>query len=307
MKKSISFLLMLILLVSMGCVSSAEDVQLGESIASVTEGTLLGGDEQAPESGGGTLETAEEASSGGVPELVNYDLGYMSILMPRGWAIEIKGEYTGISFKIWDPADPSTQVFYYGDLAPYHKSEASRQVMARSNAILAIGPVLPSADIIGILDTWAEAVAAQKSINNLLYTELYSIRFKGGSYYESGIFSDLGVKYTESGCFVTCATNWDSDCYLTIMAGLVDFDRTGIYNGNMYYNCQGLYGILAPAARYAKVFDALQECLKSIQFSSAYIAASKRQNNPMASQSVITARSLVYTAILKALYQTYGQ
>ncbi|MBO6059490.1 MAG: M4 family metallopeptidase, partial [Bacteroidaceae bacterium] len=55
-------------------------------------------------------------------DLFLFDAGYFTMLVPDGWRIEVNGEYSSFSIKLFDPDDPSTQLFYYSYLAPFHKS-----------------------------------------------------------------------------------------------------------------------------------------------------------------------------------------
>ncbi len=236
--------------------------------------------------------------------LVTFDSGYFSMLMPEGWRIEVDGEFAGLSFKLIDPDNPSTQFFYFGGLTPYHKSEAARIFWGGMIPYFGKGPVLPQANIIGILDCWEDTIRAQKDFGKQLYTDLYNINFVGGSYYNSGSMPD--VISVESACFATCDTNWEEGCYLTISGQLIDTDIYNMYGGKMYYTCLGLYGILAPADRYDQVFDPLQECFKSIRFTNSYINASQRSSVPMAPQATITARFNYVAEIMREIYDNFG-
>ncbi len=238
--------------------------------------------------------------------LFTFNGGYFSMLMPDGWRIEVNGEYSAFSVKIFDPDDPSTQMFYYGALAPYFRSEASRQFWAATYPILGAGPVLNSEDILGVLNAWEGAIQAQKAIDGKqLFTSLKNRKFVGGSFYESGIGQALNP--VESGCVITCATDWDSDCRLTVLCSLVDLDVSRMYGGKMFLECDNLYGILAPASRYDQVFDTLLECLQSLQFSPDYIRASQSTQAPMADQRTLTAAFVTLSKILRAIYVQYGK
>lgn len=238
--------------------------------------------------------------------LAPFDGGYFSILVPEGWEMEINGRYTGFSFKFYDPADPATQVFYFGNMAPYHKSEMARRYWAATNAVIGQGPVLSTPDILGVLNCWDEAIALQETYDGqALFTPLSDMTLLGGSYYNTNYYSAL--QNTESGCVIRCAAMGEDDCLLTILCALVDEDMLNRFGGNCFYNCRNLYGILAPADRYDEVFDTLQECLKSLRFTPEYIRSSWGANDPMADQATITRNTQILADVLRALYDTYGK
>lgn len=237
-------------------------------------------------------------------KLVNYDGGYFSMLVPEGWRIEVSGEYGSFSVKIFDPDDPSTQMFFYGGLAPYHKSESTRSFWRKYDTVIGNGPVLPVANILGVLATWSYAIQYQAYYDVQLFTDLYDIQVTDGGFF-SGPYA--GMNAIESGCFAYCGTNWDDDCKLTIACSLVDNDPNGIaFGGNMFYACYSLCGVLAPEDRYDAVFEDLLGCLESLTFTNAYIRASQSSSVPMVEQRVITGNLKLYCNILRELYETFG-
>ena len=233
------------------------------------------------------------------------DGGYYSLLVPEGWEASVTGEYTGFGFRLWDPDNPSTQVFFYVDLAPYYKTEASRQFWTNMNVVYSIGPVLPSQDVLGVLATWSSAVEGQKLVGPQLYPDLRNIQFVGGTFFNSGIYAEYNP--IESGCVARCDTDWDTGCKLTIQCSLLDFDVANLYGDLMYFDCMSLYGIMAPEDRYDQVFDILQQCLPSLRFSAEYIALSKLAGKPLADQATITANLTTIANVQKALYECYGK
>ena len=246
---------------------------------------------------------AEDDGYGDI-ELVPYDGGYFSMLVPDGWRVEINGQYTSFSFKLVDPDNPSTVIFYYAGLAPYHKSAQARQYWARANTQIGDGPLLSSHDIIGVLDCWSYTIEYQKYYERQYFPDLYNIRFVGGTYF-TGKYSQMVPGTIESACFALCDTDWDSDCYLTITSSLMDYDIYNYHGGYMFYTCRDLFGILAPADRYADVFDILTECLTSLRFTDGYIKASQTID-PMATMPEIIEGEKFLVNILTTVYHKYG-
>ena len=251
----------------------------------------------------GTSGKKPGASQGQKLNLVRLDTGYFSMLVPDGWRIEVDGEYAGISIKIFDPDDPSTQMFFYSSLAPYHKSESTRAFWRRYDALIGNGPVLAAANILGVLASWDYTIQYQSYYGGKqLFTSLYDMEFVGGSYFSGPYAAVNGI---ESGALIRCATNYDDDCKLTVAAALVDHDIYSTYGGNMFYTCYALTGVLAPSDRYDAVYEDLLECLKSLTFTNTYILASQSSAMPLADQATISRNLVVWCGVMKEIYETF--
>ena len=46
--------------------------------------------------------------------------------LPKGWTIETGGAYAGFCFRAYDPQNPDAQIFFYGELGPYFKSQEGK-------------------------------------------------------------------------------------------------------------------------------------------------------------------------------------
>ena len=222
-------------------------------------------------------------------ELVTYDGGYFSVLMPKGWKIDIIGEYSEWSMKMYDPKNPSTQLFYYGCLAPLHRSETARRAWAKADEIIGNGPVLSSVDIIGMLNCWNYCGQYQAYYTGRKYfDDLYNMNVLGGIYY-NGYYTSNWDDAVESACLVNCDSEFGDNCFLSITGAMVKLDRARIFGNYGYYSVCDLSGIMAPADRYSDVFEDLLSCLMSLRFTDAYIKASQKTSLPMPSQKTITA------------------
>lgn len=76
----------------------------------------------------GQNNTTEEAPQQHLPKinLVKYDGGYFSVMLPEGWQIRTMGQYTTFGFRAWDPQNPDYEIFFYGNLGPINKSEDAK-------------------------------------------------------------------------------------------------------------------------------------------------------------------------------------
>ena len=250
--------------------------------------------------------TPEPAKEYGEVTLRQYDGGYFSMLVPEGWDLEVGGEYTSFSFRISDPDNPSTEVFYYGNLLPFHKSEVTRSYWASVDATAGLGPILTSPDVIGILNCWNYTISFMQACGfTPEFPALYNMECLGGGYFQSSYYS--GLAYSESACLITCDTEWDSDCKLTVTGTLVDYDKENTYGGNMFFNVINLTGVLAPEDRYDEVFDVLLQCVTSLTFTDAYIEEARQHLEFMASNADRTSYLIYLTNIMKNCYTSNDQ
>ena len=76
----------------------------------------------------GQNNATEEAPQQHLPKinLVKYDGGYFSVMLPEGWQIRTMGQYTTFGFRAWDPQNPDYEIFFYGNLGPINKSEDAK-------------------------------------------------------------------------------------------------------------------------------------------------------------------------------------
>ena len=128
--KKIAILLAVLMLavIFAGCAQeSAENTELDPEIAELLEelkddndtaeepsepdlpdDTGLNDDFQMPDTDSGdegAYSEPEPAPSSGI-QLVQYDGGFFSVMIPAGWTIQPMGQYTDFSFRAWDPQNP---------------------------------------------------------------------------------------------------------------------------------------------------------------------------------------------------------
>ena len=252
------------------------------------------------------LGTSQKPAAKYAPlELVTYDGGNFTMLIPKGWKVEVIGMYAATSIKIYDPNNKSSQLFFYNWMAPLHRSESARQVWARTDAMIGNGPVLSSTDIIGILNCWNYCGQYQAYYEGRKYfDDMYNVRLMGGTYYK-GYYSNNWSDAVESACCVRFDSEFGDDCCLSITSALINMDLTR--SSYSFYTVFDLSGVMAPVDRYDDVFDDLLTCLRSLKFSDGYIEASQRTSYPMARQSVITSNLDFLATVHTTVYGKYGK
>ena len=251
---------------------------------------------------GGTLATVTVTDGGSVKllgtsekppvqqstklELVDYDGGYFSMKMPKGWKFEVVGEYAGWGIKLYDPNDRSTQLFWYNYMAPLHRSATARSVWAKVNEVIGNGPVLSSNDVIGVVNCWNYCGQYQAYYSGRKYfDDIYNVDILGGIYY-NGYYTKNFKNAVESACLVHCDSEFGDECFLSMTCALVNMDYSGSAGNYYFYTAFDLGGIQAPVDRYGDVFEDLLICLKSIRFTDSYIKASQVTSFPMATTAI---------------------
>lgn len=250
----------------------------------------------------GTSEKPKAQASNKL-ELVKYDGGYFSILIPKGWKMETLGEYAAWGMKMYDPNDRSCQLYFWNYMAPLHRSATARQVWAKVNEVIGNGPVLSSIDVIGVLNCWNYCGQYQAYYEGRKYfDDLYDISILGGIYYD-GYYGKYWNDTVESACLAHCTSEFGDECFLSMTTALVNLDVTRSAGSYSFYTAFDMTGIMAPVERYPEVFEDLLTCLKSLRFTDAYIAASQATQFPMAPQATITENTEFITKVHIAVLQ----
>lgn len=249
----------------------------------------------------GTSEKPKTASQ--KLELVQYDGGYFSLLIPKGWRLETLGEYAAWGMKLYDPNDKSCQLFLWNYMAPFHRSTTARQVWGKVNEVIGNGPVLSSIDVIGVLNCWNYCGQYQAYYEGRKYfDDLYDVSIMGGIYYD-GYYSKYWNDAVESACLAHCTSEFGDDCFLSMTTALVNLDVARQAGNYAFYTGFDMTGIMAPTDRYGDVFEDLLTCLKSIRFTEQYIQASQATQFPMAPLATIIENTEFITKVHLAVLQ----
>lgn len=256
------------------------------TLRSLTSGKSVdvGSGSEGGDSGGTVSQSGEELN------LVSYNGGYFSLLIPDGWRVEVGGIYGNFYYRIYDPEDPGCQAFCYGGLAPLHKSESSRRYLSyydTSGGLISNGPVLTSASVQGITDCWEYCIDYQKRYEGKqIFPTLRNIKLSAVAEFE-GLYKQFGGIETVG--VGLCQDESGRSCTLGIAGALVDLDYYRFYGGNWYYTCYGLMGVACPQEDFDQYYADMLTCLTSIQFSEDYITASQSSQLPMNDNQTIQA------------------
>ena len=273
------------------------------TIASINSGKVV----NTGSGGGGTQQPQEnhpQQDTGTQLTLASYNGGYFSMLIPQGWKVDVSGAFAGICYKVYDPSNPARQFFFYGALAPYHKSEAARKVLSAYDAtgMIANGPVLSEVSVKGQTDCWQQCINYQNRYDGkALFTTLNNINMVARTYF-SGPFSYYS-KASETVGAAVCSTDTGTQCILMIASSLVDTDTYNYMGGYWYYTAFNTVGVLCPAGEFDAMYQDMLVCLSSLQFTEDYIKMSQSSSLPLAENTQVTANLKLITGAIYDLYQ----
>ena len=254
-----------------------------------TNQTPAGGGQTTPGTGSGTGNGTgsggTQTAGGGAYTLTHYDGGFFSMDLPSGWKLETVGQYAGFGYRAYDPSDPDTQIFYFGEMGPYFRSEAGRQkyISTGMDQRLAFLPALDPASVssaVSAMDSYAQAYAAIQgesfdfpTIRNFslseekqVTTELASI-----SVYESVI---SGTLTSVSG----------ASCRGIIQGSVSDMGGYVIDGVDAMPSMAltGVYGVIAPEGSFEAVAPTLLQSLASFAFTEEYVQEAINASNAIA-------------------------
>ena len=61
-------------------------------------------------------------------DLEPFATDFLSILVPRGWQVVLVGRCSELGFRLFDPARPARQIFFFGQVGPVYVSPEQRQI-----------------------------------------------------------------------------------------------------------------------------------------------------------------------------------
>lgn len=260
------------------------------------KGAMAGGN-----GGGNSDDTGTASRKGEKLNLVSYNGGYFTMLIPEGWRVDVYGSYGGIGYRIYDPNMPSRQAFYYGALAPLHKSEQSRKYLSyydTTGGRITNGPVLTSATVRGVTDCWQYCIDYQKRYDGMqFFPTMNNIQLSWVENYQ-GPYAGYGPETVGYGTFTD---EYGNACKLGILCALIDLDFYNYFGGNWYYTCYGLMGVSCPNGDFNDCAEDLITCVTSIQFSQDYINTSKYSDLPLDDNETIKKNMGIVARVLNQI------
>lgn len=242
--------------------------------------------------------------------LTPYDGGFFSITLPAGWQIQTMGQYSAFGFRAWNPENPDYEIFYYGTLTPFNKSEAAK-AWNQSNAWAGFpydyygdAPVVAPDSVEDLFDAWNAISPFVRKYTGTMYLPGFSFPALNRLAVMETLpirtyFADIASK--ESILRASFQSDRGTNCFGKLCASLVDVGSYELSGVDMLpLSAISVTGVLAPQDTFVEVEQALTQALYSLTFSDAYI----QEANEYARRTGETA--MANNAALQATYDSYN-
>jgi hypothetical protein len=206
-----------------------------------------------------------------------YDGGFFSMDLPVGWEIEPVGQYENFGFRAYDPNSPARQIFFYGNMKYFLKSDAGKEAWETYLAFGGYGDAQVYADAL---------VLSPATTEQFFYTfnDYTSYAKKYGVVHNFAALNDLEIVEStprNSPIASNCVddsivralfTQNDTPCEGLFAAGVANAMTTYMYNVDAgYYVVYYITGISAPADEFYALQETLSQSLSSFHYSQSYI------------------------------------
>lgn len=223
------------------------------------------------------------SSSSGTYTLESYDGGNFTMQLPKGWTIETGGAYAGFCFRAYDPQNPDAQIFFYGELGPYFKSQEGKDgylAMSGGNDYLSDLPVLELGTLTACLDGLDEYEAAYYTIMGSSYNfaDVHNL----SNIVEQPVTTFLSpYAVSESMLKADLTSVTGVPCKGIFQGSIVDAGSYEIGGVDIAPSrgAMDLFGVIAPSDQFDNVADTLIASLGSFRFTEEYIQAGIDQTN----------------------------
>lgn len=263
--------------------------EAGSQTMSVVENSkTTWGEEDNPEPNEILPEKHEDDVSGGLPlniqptqevrlDLQPFDGGIFSMNLPKGWKMEPVGEYENFGFRAYDPDNSARQIFFYGNMKYFLKSDAAKEAWATylkfggySNAqVYADALVLSPATTEQFFYTFNDYTS---------YATKYGVvhnfpNFGGLEIVESTARnSPISSNCVDDSIVRALFTYNDIPCEGLFAAGVADAMTSYMYDVDAgYYVVYFITGISAPSDEFYLLQETLTQSLSSFQYAESYI------------------------------------
>ncbi len=266
--------------------------------------------------GGYRIEAAKPIISG----TTKYDGGFFSVDLPIGWQIQTMGQYNTFGFRAWDPNDTDYEIFYYGSLNPFNKSEAAKQ-WNKSNAgygfpydIYGDAPVVAQDNASELFCVWNDFADTVAKYTGIAYQAGFSFpELTNFAVIESlpvsTYFADIATdEALVRGSF---KSSLGTDCLAKCCASIYS---VGTYNYGgvdmLPLSALSVSGVLAPQDGFAEVEQILSDCIYSLSFTDSYVSEAqyyikKTAEGYMAANAALRAAYDSYNAAWSARQTSY--
>lgn len=255
-----------------------------------------------------------------VPGLVKYDGGYFTIDLPEGWRIQTMGQYSAFSFRAWNPENPDYEIFYYGTLTPFNKSEEAK-AWNQSKAGFGFpydyfgdAPVVAPGCVKDLFYAWNDIARFTKKYAGSMYPANASFP----ALYNVSVIETLpidtyyaNIASAEAVIRASLQTERRTNGFGKFCASLIDLGAYELDGVDMSpLSALGVSGVIAPQATFVEVEQMLTQAIYSLTFTDAYVSeaneyARKTGEIAMANNKALQATYDGYNAAWRARQTAY--
>ncbi len=218
--------------------------------------------------------------------LEEYNGGYFTMTLPKGWKIDTVGKYETFGFKAYDPVNPNYQIFYYGKLEPFMKSQKAKNLMSGfAKVTTGMGyeyfgdaPVLNPATAKQLFTIWPQirqyASVYGKEYN---FTALNNFKIIEELPYKSLLSSAAANEGMVRAHFTSSGTTTNEGLFAASIMIPGSYNVSGADTVPMM--AYSVMGIFAPENEFLYLEKDLAKALSSLKLSDSYVQQGIQQNN----------------------------
>lgn len=210
-------------------------------------------------------------------DLHTFDGGFFSIDLPKDWTMEPVGEYENFGFRAYDPNNSSRQIFFYGNMKYFLKSDEGKDAWANYLRYGGYSDAQVYADALVLSPATTEQFF-------YIFNDYTHYAKKYGILHNFPIFSEMEIVESiprNSPIATNCIddsivralfTQNNIPCEGLLGAGVTDAMTSYMYNVDAgYYVVYFITGISAPADEFYQLQDQLSESLSSFKYAESYV------------------------------------
>ncbi len=203
---------------------------------------------------------------------VPFATDFLSILVPRGWQVVLVGGCSELGFRLYDPARPARQIFFFAQVGPFYVSQEQRQIdqqfMSRTGLSIPYieMPVVAPLTAANLLSQW-QNIGQTRAVREYMprWPYLQDLFIVGSTGARSPV--ENGNTEVLRGIFREDADLGEGMFYATAAPGLPVNGQPGYGTAYGYL----IAGIAAPKGEFPSLEPELVQCLARFNLNENYV------------------------------------
>lgn len=220
-------------------------------------------------------EPEPRQQSGTSYQLEKYEGKEFTMQLPKGWIVETGGAYAGFCFRAYDPNNVDVQIFFYGELGPYFRSESGKAMyleMSQGMDTLSKLPVLSPGTLKGCLNSLDDY---QKCYDEIMPTKYTFAKVQNlSNVSEKPVTTFLSnIATSETMLIANLTSTTGKPCIGIFQGSIADANPYGTDETDYSPSrvAMDIFGVIAPEEQFDAVSDILIQSLCSFRFTEEYI------------------------------------